>query len=142
MLKDYLKNRGISMYRLSADSGVPYSTINDIANGRVSIDNCRAGILFDLSRALDISMDDLYGICDRDMTVHSDKYGIDIDVIVKDKTYRAQYEYEQERYDVRVCEAGADYIPFVKDLALWEVEDDIDKRDWGRLNEILANEKK
>ena len=142
MLKEYLKNKGISMYSLAEKSKVAYSTINDIANGRVDIENCKAVLLRNISTALGISMDDLYDICKRDISVHSDKYDVDVKVYTNNKTYRAVYTIDDNKYDIKVCETGADYIPFVKDLALWAVEDDIDNREWEKLNEILADEKK
>jgi len=141
MLKEYLKNKGISMYSLAEKSKVAYSTINDIANGRVDIENCKAALLRNISTALGISMDDLYDICKRDISVHSDKYDVDIKVYTSNKNYRAVYIFEDIQYDIFVCKTGADYIPFVRDLALWAVEDDIDNRDWEKLNKYLADNK-
>lgn len=38
MLKEYLKQEGISIYAIARKSGLPYSTVNDLVNGKVRID--------------------------------------------------------------------------------------------------------
>lgn len=142
MLKDYLKENNISMYKLANDSGVAYSTINDLANGRVEVSNCKAGMLRDLAVVLNVTMDDLYQICDRNLSVYSKKYDTNITVSVRNKTYYADFEYDGAAHHISVCEAGVDYIPFAKELALWDAEDLIEQKEWEKLNEILVNEKK
>ncbi len=142
MLKDYLIEQHISMYSLAKKSGVAYSTINDLANGRVDVDNCKVSLLCQLAKALTLSMDDVYDICQRDLTVYSKTYDTKIQVSVKNKMYYADFEYEGEAKHIKVCEAGADHRHFIKELALWDAEDNIEKQNWEELNEILANEKK
>lgn len=62
MLKDYLNEKKISMYKVSKESGVPYSTLNDLVNGRVDIDSCKVALFLRLSRYLGMSMDALYDV--------------------------------------------------------------------------------
>lgn len=62
MLKDYLKEKNLSMYKVSKESGVPYSTLNDLVNGRVKIDSCKVSLFLHLSQYLGISMDQLYSV--------------------------------------------------------------------------------
>jgi len=132
----------ISMYRLSKESGAAYSTINDLANGRVDVDNCKVSLLFQLANALKLTMDELYAVCHRDLTVYSNTYDTEIKVSVKNKTYYADFDYEGVSSHIKVCEAGADYRVFAKELALWDAEDSIEKQKWEELNAILADEKK
>ena len=47
------------MYKLAKNSGVPYSTINDICSGKTQIEKCSAETVFRLARALDLSMENL-----------------------------------------------------------------------------------
>ena len=49
MLKDHLKEKQISIYSMSKACGIPYSTLNDLANGKVDIDNCKVGLLLKIS---------------------------------------------------------------------------------------------
>lgn len=54
--------KGITKYKLSKISSVPYATINDICNGKTSILKCSAGTLYKIAKALDVTMEDLIEI--------------------------------------------------------------------------------
>ena len=43
-LKEQISRHNTTMYRLAKDSGVPYSTINDICTGKSRIENARDSI--------------------------------------------------------------------------------------------------
>ena len=58
-LKEQIANHNTTMYRLAKDSGVPYSTINDICTGKSRIENASAGTVFKLAKALGITADEL-----------------------------------------------------------------------------------
>ena len=48
MLKEYLQKNNISVYKLSKKSDVPYSTLNDLVNLKLPVENIRAGLSFPL----------------------------------------------------------------------------------------------
>jgi len=127
MFKDYLKENKISMYKLSLESGVAYSTINDLANGRVDVANCKAGMLRKLAETLSISMDELYSICDRDLTVYSKTYDTTINISVKNKTYYADFEYEGEKQRLLVCEANEINTKMVRGISELKAEEYIEE---------------
>lgn len=54
---ELLEQKHMTKYRLSKMSGVPYSTIADICNGKSDLANCSAETVYLLSKALDISME-------------------------------------------------------------------------------------
>ena len=54
-----LREKRLSMYKLSQLSGVPQSTINDLCSGRTSIEKCTAGNLKKLAEALGTTMEEL-----------------------------------------------------------------------------------
>ena len=58
-LREIIARRDTTMYRLAKDSGVPYSTINDVCNGKTRIENISAGTAYRLARALNVSTDEL-----------------------------------------------------------------------------------
>lgn len=62
MLKQYLKNMGISIYKLSKESGVSYSTLHDIVSGKSDYKNVSIDIFNRLSYSLNVSMDELYSV--------------------------------------------------------------------------------
>lgn len=58
-----LKQKNISIYRLSKESGIPYTTLNDIVSGKARLEKCSAETIYKLSKALDISMEELLEPC-------------------------------------------------------------------------------
>lgn len=58
-INQILKDKRISKYRLAKDSNIPYMTINDICNGKANLAECTAKTVYKLSRALDVSMEEL-----------------------------------------------------------------------------------
>ena len=60
MLKDILSERDISVYSLSKESGIPYSTLSDLINGKTDIKDCSAKNLYSMSKCLHISMENLF----------------------------------------------------------------------------------
>lgn len=59
MLSDRLAEKNMSAYRLSKVSGIPYTTLNELLRGKTKIPNCTADTLYRLSKALDVSMEEL-----------------------------------------------------------------------------------
>ena len=54
-----LDQQGLTKYRLSKMSGIPYATVNDICNGKVKVEKCSVETVYKLSKALDINMETL-----------------------------------------------------------------------------------
>jgi len=52
-----LEQRDLTKYRLSKISGVPYTTVNEICNGKVKIEKCTADTVYRLSKALGVTME-------------------------------------------------------------------------------------
>jgi len=58
-INELLTQKNVTKYRLSKQSGVPFATISDICTGKAKIEKCAAGTLYKLSKALDVTMEDL-----------------------------------------------------------------------------------
>lgn len=58
-LNSLLEEKQISKYRLNKLSGVPYSTIEDICNGKTDLKKCSAETVYRIAKALDVSMEDI-----------------------------------------------------------------------------------
>ncbi len=58
-IEELLQERGLSRYRLSKESGVPWSTLADIYSGKTKFEGCNAVTLSKLSKALGITMEEL-----------------------------------------------------------------------------------
>ena len=59
MIRELMEKKGITTYRLSKNSGIPYTTVNDICNNKVSLAKCNSETVYRLSKALNISMEEL-----------------------------------------------------------------------------------
>ena len=58
-LREYIDKTNMSVYALSKNSGVPYSTALSICRGKANIEECRLGTLRALARALGADLMDL-----------------------------------------------------------------------------------
>lgn len=58
-INELLAKNGITKYKLSKNSGIPHTTINDIFTGKTKIGNCSAETIYRLSKVLHISMEEL-----------------------------------------------------------------------------------
>lgn len=56
-IRDYLKDTNIAT--LSRESGLPYTTVSEIANGKKSIEKCSAGTVYSLACALGTTVENL-----------------------------------------------------------------------------------
>lgn len=139
MLKDYLKDRHKSMYRLAEESGVAYSTVNDLANGRIEIQNCRAGILKDLARALSISMDELYELCSNEIEFPLESMTTTVRIRVKNKKYYVEFSDEGQPVALEICGVNSDTSYFIRSLARWTVEEYEAGKEWEAANALLAH---
>lgn len=57
MVQELMKQNNLSMYRLSKNSGVPYTTVSDICTGKAQLEKCSAETVFKLARELGVSME-------------------------------------------------------------------------------------
>ena len=58
-INEIMEKRNISKYRLSKNSGIPYTTLTDIINGKAQLEKCSAQTVYKLSQELHITMEDL-----------------------------------------------------------------------------------
>lgn len=56
-IEQLLAEKGMTKYRLSKDTGIPYMTVNDICNGKTELLNCTAATVRRLSKALNVTME-------------------------------------------------------------------------------------
>ena len=59
---DLLSEKKTTVYSLSLDSGVPKTTLADIASGKADILECTGKTLFAISRTLNVSIEDLLSL--------------------------------------------------------------------------------
>ncbi len=62
-IREMLKNKNMTVYRLAKDSGLPYATVNDICSGKAQLEKCSAETVYKIAHTLNISMEDLLAPC-------------------------------------------------------------------------------
>lgn len=93
MLHAYIKQHNISVYSLSKKTNIPYTTINELVRGERRIDQCSVFILNSLAKQLNLSMDELYSICNSREKINKNLYPFfwDCEVeklnIIENRTY-------------------------------------------------------
>ena len=128
MLKEYLKNQGISVYALSKKIDIAYSTLNDLSNGKVDINNCRLGFIKALADELNLSIDDLYEICNNTNEIKIDSCEEPVKITAKNKKYYAGFIYNGEPVEIQLGRVNEDSSLFLYDLAEWRVNGYIRKK--------------
>ena len=58
-IKAILKEKNMSVYKLSKASAVPYATCNDIVNGKARLEKCSAETVYKIAQALDVTMESI-----------------------------------------------------------------------------------
>ncbi len=59
IINDLLSQRNMSKYRLAKNSKVPYTTLNDICNGKTNLKYCNADTVYRLALELGVTMEAL-----------------------------------------------------------------------------------
>lgn len=62
-VSEQMEKKGLTRYRLSKDSGIPYTTVNDICTGKAKLEKCSAETIYRLSKTLGVSMESLLEPC-------------------------------------------------------------------------------
>ena len=141
MLKQYLKQKNLSIYKLAALSEIPYSTLNDIVNHKVDIANIRSGIVFKLAKILDISMDELYELCSRIISVRSDKYAIEGNVFIKNKSYVLVFRFDDKEFIDEICPVKRESSMFIESIARWQMEKMIQRYEMEKVYDLCIKTK-
>ena len=121
MLSQYLKDRNISLYSLAKTSGIPYTTVSELANGKVSGSNCRGQVLHAIASALEISMDELYSMCAEHMSVICG-HGTVVDIEVRSKQYYICFDCGSERVEIALCKVSPDSSFYINEFAVWAAD--------------------
>ena len=63
MINELMESKNITKYRLAKNSGIPYTTINDICSGKAQIEKCSAETIYRISKELGVSMESIIEPC-------------------------------------------------------------------------------
>lgn len=127
MLKEYLQKNNISVYKLSKKSDVPYSTLNDLVNLKLPVENIRAGQLKSIADALDVEMDELYNLCIYRKKVFSEKYNVYGDVLIRQKSFYIVFCQSGKKYTREVMPVKHESTLYIDILAQWKLDEELSK---------------
>ncbi len=142
MLKQFLQQKNLSIYKLAGISGIPYSTLNDIVNNKVDIANIRAGIVFKLANILNISMDELYELCTNQITVYLEEYSTKGTVNIKNKKYVLEFQYKNREFADELCPVKKEATMFIESIARWQMEKLISDYEMEKMYELCIKAKR
>ncbi len=100
MLKQYLQYKKTTMYRLAKENNIPYSNINSIANNIIKAEKISSGLLYNIAKALNITMDELYLACDCNdkNIVFSERYNSIGFIIESDNQYSIKFFFNNKPF--------------------------------------------
>ena len=142
MLKEFLQQKDLSIYKLAGISGIPYSTLNDIVNHKVDIANIRAGIIFKLANVLNISMDELYELCTNQITIYLEDYATKGTVNIKNKKYMMEFQYQNKEFTDELCPVKKEATMFIESIARWQMEKLISDYEMETMYELCIKAKR
>ena len=142
MLKQYLQQKNLSIYKLAVLSGIPYSTLNDIVNHKIDIANIRAGIVFRLADILNITMDELYELCTKQITIYLEGYGAKGIVNIKNKKYVLEFQYQNKKFTGELCPVKREATIFIESIARWQMEKMISDYEMEEMYELCIKAKR
>ena len=140
MLKALLNERGLSIYTLSKESRIPYSTLNDLVNHKLPIEKMRCGQVRILAEKLDMDMDTHYEMCSHVPNVVSHKYGIRADIFVKHKCFWLAFSRDGKICESRIMPTGADAFRYLNILAEWKLDEVLEKLEMEEAYEAILIE--
>lgn len=94
MFKQYLKNKNISIYKLAEISKVPYTTINELVNGKKSVSDCKIKTIENLAKALNISIESLLNLLNNKKKILSNTWEEN-----KNKVFYFPVIYQTDEYE-------------------------------------------
>lgn len=59
IINELIEEKNISRYRLSKNSGIPYTTITDICSGKAKLEKCSVETVYRIAKELDVTVEEL-----------------------------------------------------------------------------------
>ena len=131
-LKDFVKEKKMTIKALSEKAGLPYSTTNDIVNGIVSVDNVGLGKCKAIADCLGITLDEFF-----DLYNNVIKIADGAEVVVKNHGYYFKTG-DREKYLFKANDLNAH---FAREAGEWAYEgvkaqEELDELTKGLINDV------
>jgi transcriptional regulator with XRE-family HTH domain len=120
MLKNYLKEKKISIYQLSKETGISYSTLNNLVNQKTDAATCSGGVLRKIARYLNLTMDEVYDLCSYSKKIFLG--GIEADLFVKDQSFFITFIYDGVKKTERIYSIKGSNFRYMEAVGYHELE--------------------
>ncbi len=114
----YLLDNKISIKELSQKANIPYSTLNDIVNGKTDINRVRYGYIKTLAKALGLSLEEFDRLFTRKESVKED---YEFTINVKNKSYYLVCENAPK--PVYLCKVNELNTFYINTIAKWKYDE-------------------
>ncbi len=132
-MKD-LCGKKIKCKEMSDTTGIPYSTLNDIINGKTDPGQMRFSYAKKMADYLEITLDELY-----EELTGKDQIELHIDggeILVRNKSYYLRCQAYAEKL-IKLCKVNKTNTYFVRDLAQWKIEELKEEAEWKDVEQRL-----
>lgn len=109
-LKQYIEENNLKISLVSKESGIPYSTVSELVNGKRTLNKCTADTVYSLAKYLGTSMEDLL-VCEND-NIFSNKFNLSQDQC----RFLAKKKWDESVYCGMRMEARAVTFPQTKTI--------------------------
>ena len=129
-IKEYLKEYGIRITALSRQTGIPYSTLNDLVNGKTELERMQYGKVKAICGVLGLTVEQMEELCQTPIRIESEA-----EIITKNKSYYLSYVCEGTIKEEKLCKVNPTNRYFVKTMAetrLLRIENEERLNAWKR----------
>lgn len=138
-LKQELAKRNISIYEISKNTGIPYSTMNDIVNEKIRIEGVKLGNAVKIAEYLNVTVEELY-LYNHDQTIDfTDQFGTTHTgtLYAKNEYFYLNYSFNGKEEMQEICPVNDNTTPFITDFAKWTLKKIINSDLLERWEELL-----
>lgn len=119
-IKDYIKSKHLRISEISRSSNIPYTTVNEIINGKIDIDRVQVGTALKIAAACGLEFNELYAMCKDTSTLPKIEDGL---IRIKNKSYYLAYDIGEYSGEMYLCKVNDTNTRYIKDMAEWSVND-------------------
>ncbi|WP_026523844.1 MULTISPECIES: helix-turn-helix domain-containing protein [unclassified Butyrivibrio] len=129
-MKDFCGKK-VNCKEMSVVTQIPYSTLNDIVNGKTDPGQMRFSYAKKIADYLGVSLDELYESlngCHVDLEIDGGE------IIVRNKSYYLRCQAYADKL-VRLCKVNKTNSYFVRDVAKWKIEELREEAEWENVKQ-------
>ncbi len=119
-IKEYIKNKNLRISEISRSSGIPYTTVSEIVNGKLDIDRVQVGTALKIASACGVEFNELYEMCKDTSSLPKIDDGL---IRIKNKSYYLAYDIGEHSGEMYLCKVNDTNTRYVKDMAEWSIND-------------------